>query len=317
MADLKISQLTGATTPLTGAEVLPVVQSSTTKKVSVENVLNYGKINLNAVTAPTPTVTGTTLQITQADGVQNYITGYAFGAATNRFIGFRASGTNASKSAITSGGALAWFGGSGYGATTYANAVTGYMSVRAAETWTDTKWGTDLLFVYTPVGTAVAQQGMLINDTGVTAVLGNFVPAVAGKGVDFSANTGAAGKTSTLLNWYEEGTWTPTATSLVGSITSYTSSGTYTRIGRQVFLTAEITITSNGTGSSAIWVGGFPFTVAVNSGGLVGREGAVTGKGLIGSMSATATRAYTTFYDGTYPGSTNAVFNISVVYQCS
>jgi len=40
MADLKISQLTGATTPLAGTEVVPLVQSSTTKKVSVENLVN-------------------------------------------------------------------------------------------------------------------------------------------------------------------------------------------------------------------------------------------------------------------------------------
>jgi hypothetical protein len=38
MADLKISQLTGATTPLAGTEVLPIVQSSTTKQVSVANL---------------------------------------------------------------------------------------------------------------------------------------------------------------------------------------------------------------------------------------------------------------------------------------
>jgi hypothetical protein len=38
MADLKISQLTGATTPLAGTEVVPVVQSSSTKKVSIANL---------------------------------------------------------------------------------------------------------------------------------------------------------------------------------------------------------------------------------------------------------------------------------------
>jgi hypothetical protein len=38
MADLKISQLTGATTPLAGTEVLPIVQASTTKKVSVADL---------------------------------------------------------------------------------------------------------------------------------------------------------------------------------------------------------------------------------------------------------------------------------------
>lgn len=40
MADLKISQLTGATTPLTGTEVVPLVQSGTTKKVAVSDLVS-------------------------------------------------------------------------------------------------------------------------------------------------------------------------------------------------------------------------------------------------------------------------------------
>ena len=38
MADLKISQLTGATTPLAGTEVLPIVQSGATVKVPVSDL---------------------------------------------------------------------------------------------------------------------------------------------------------------------------------------------------------------------------------------------------------------------------------------
>ena len=38
MADKKISALTGATTPLAGSEVLPIVQSSTTVKVAVSDL---------------------------------------------------------------------------------------------------------------------------------------------------------------------------------------------------------------------------------------------------------------------------------------
>jgi hypothetical protein len=38
MANTKISALTSATTPLAGTEVLPIVQSSTTKQVSVANL---------------------------------------------------------------------------------------------------------------------------------------------------------------------------------------------------------------------------------------------------------------------------------------
>jgi hypothetical protein len=39
MADLKISQLTNATTPLAGTEQVPLVQSGTTKKATVDNLI--------------------------------------------------------------------------------------------------------------------------------------------------------------------------------------------------------------------------------------------------------------------------------------
>lgn len=56
MADKKISQLTGATTPLAGTEVLPIVQSSSTVKVSVADV-TAGR----AVSAASLTLTGSPL----------------------------------------------------------------------------------------------------------------------------------------------------------------------------------------------------------------------------------------------------------------
>lgn len=39
MADAKISQLTGVSTPLAGTEVLPIVQSGSTKKVTVDQMI--------------------------------------------------------------------------------------------------------------------------------------------------------------------------------------------------------------------------------------------------------------------------------------
>jgi hypothetical protein len=49
MADAKISALTSATTPLAGTEVLPIVQSSTTVKVTVDN-LTVKNVRSNATT---------------------------------------------------------------------------------------------------------------------------------------------------------------------------------------------------------------------------------------------------------------------------
>jgi hypothetical protein len=74
MADLKISQLPAATVPLAGTEVLPIVQSGTTKQVSVDNLTTGKAISATTVNATTfdtnvaaagVTLAGTTLA---ADG---------------------------------------------------------------------------------------------------------------------------------------------------------------------------------------------------------------------------------------------------------
>jgi hypothetical protein len=63
MADLKISQLPAATTPLAGTEVLPIVQGGSTVKVAV-NDLTAGKAvsasSVSATTVTATTVNGTT-----------------------------------------------------------------------------------------------------------------------------------------------------------------------------------------------------------------------------------------------------------------
>ena len=91
---------------------------------------------------------------------------------------------------------------------------------------------------------------------------GNFVIGAANKGVNFTANTPAAGMTSQLLNWYEEGTWTPTiiGSSSAGTGTYTLQEGHYTRIGRQVTVTCAITWTAH-TGTGVLRVSGLPFTI--------------------------------------------------------
>jgi hypothetical protein len=58
MADTKISALTASTTPLAGTEVLPIVQSGTTKQVSVANLtagrsIGVSGLNVSGLTAST------------------------------------------------------------------------------------------------------------------------------------------------------------------------------------------------------------------------------------------------------------------------
>jgi hypothetical protein len=99
----------------------------------------------------------------------------------------------------------------------------------------------------------------------VTVNTGNVVQGTAAKGVNFTANTPAAGMTSQLLNWYEEGTWTPAIDSATAGSgrTTTVYSATYTRVGRQVTVQCYIKITTLGTGGSGSWViTGLPFTTA-------------------------------------------------------
>ena len=100
-------------------------------------------------------------------------------------------------------------------------------------------------------------------DGNVDFNIGNLVPRTAAKGVNFLTNTPAAGMTSQLLNWYEEGTWTPTITAAVG--TGYTTTANfakYTRVGRLVTIALNVQVTAAGTASGIMNISGLPFTSA-------------------------------------------------------
>ena len=91
----------------------------------------------------------------------------------------------------------------------------------------------------------------------------------AANGIDMSANTGAAGETSSVLDWYEEGTFTPVlhdSGGAGGSVTYTTQEGAYTRIGNTVVFNGYMVMNSLGdlTGSTS-FIEGLPFTVAATS----------------------------------------------------
>ena len=90
---------------------------------------------------------------------------------------------------------------------------------------------------------------------------GNLVIGTAGNGIDFSADSHAAGMTSELFDDYEEGTWTPSygGSGSNPSPTYLVRDARYTKIGRTVFWTAEITITATSGGSGILQITGFPF----------------------------------------------------------
>lgn len=181
MADLKISQLTGATTPVAGTEVLPIVQSGSTKKVSIDNLTT-----------------------------------------------------------------------------------------------------------------------------------GKYVPA---NGMTFPATQVASADPNTLDD-YEEGTWTPRPVPPTGTITTYTSTGRYTKIGRSVTVTFNVVISNVGTATNLTYIADLPFTAAAGNDEAVAamREQVLTGLMWSGTVKASATVINTFRYDNNSPIANNFDITGSVTY---
>jgi len=99
MADIKISQLPAATTPLAGTEEVPLVQSGTTKKVSVTNLRGSSVSDVTA-TAPVVSSGGTTPNISMAAATGS-VNGYLTSTDWTTFNSKQPAG-----SYLTNGGAL-------------------------------------------------------------------------------------------------------------------------------------------------------------------------------------------------------------------
>ena len=112
-------------------------------------------------------------------------------------------------------------------------------------------------------GSNISYQEVLSTDTSnnITFTAGNLIQGTAAKGINFTANTPAAGMTSQLLNWYEQGTWTARISDGTNNATQNRSTCRYTRIGRQVTVAGFISVTSLGSVTGDIRIAGLPFTV--------------------------------------------------------
>jgi hypothetical protein len=95
---------------------------------------------------------------------------------------------------------------------------------------------------------------------------GNVILA-SGAGIDFSATSGTG--TSELFDDYEEGTWTPVATSITINSGTPVWSGTYTKVGRTVVAEWVLSGGANIDVSLSSYIS-LPFTAAGNSWGTYG-----------------------------------------------
>ena len=141
----------------------------------------------------------------------------------------------------------------------------------------DNNW---LMFGYNSDVTASpgsANHKFNVRSTGDVEIVNGDLKVASGHGIDFSANSNAAGMTSELLDGYEEGTWTPTFSGYGGDSGSFTYAGTtsgkYTRIGNQVTIWWYCAITNMATlpGGTYLTINSLPFT---HTGGAPVGEGA-------------------------------------------
>jgi hypothetical protein len=98
---------------------------------------------------------------------------------------------------------------------------------------------------------------------GVKIVIdGNGLVDLRNGQIKFPAAQNASADANTLDD-YEEGTWTPviTGTTVAGTATYSSQSGSYIKIGRYVYLEMFVVFSSTHTGTGGTKVGGLPFTI--------------------------------------------------------
>ena len=257
MADQKISALTAATTPLAGTEVLPIVQGASTVKVSVADLTAGRSFNALGMT-----LTSTDAGATAAPLLDLYRDS-ASPAATDtlgeiEFNGEDSAG-NKQTYGVIHGSILSPTSTAEQGQihfeTATAGALTEKMIIGTTNLVINEPGGifnvriegdTDANLFYTDatnsrVGVGTVSPAEKLDVVGKIKLSDNLVIGTAANGIDFSINTGLPGMTSELLNWYEEGTWTPADGSGASLTFTFNATSYYTKVGNIVICNMDVT----------------------------------------------------------------------------
>jgi hypothetical protein len=120
--------------------------------------------------------------------------------------------------------------------------------------------GTGIITI-TPPATNT-NRAITLPDAAGAIVVSGTTPSL--NGITFPASQSASADANTLDD-YEEGTWTPSQGAGLTVTGTFTSSGTYTKIGRQVLVNGRLTATTLATTAAGLMCGGLPFTVERNT----------------------------------------------------
>ena len=282
MADTKISALPASTTPLAGTEVLPIVQSSATKQVSVAN-LTAGR----SFDALGMTLTSTDAGAAAAPLLELYRDSATPAASDTlgeiEFNGEDSAG-NKQAYALFHGSILSPTSGSEQGQLHFETATGGVLTEKMIIGTTNLvineigavfnvriEGDTDANLFYTDatnsrVGIGTVSPAEKLDVAGSIKLSGNVIVA-NGQGVDFSATSHPAGMTSELLADYEEGTFTAEiiGTTTAGTGTYSIQKGYYTKVGRTVSFQIDLAWSAH-TGTGFMLVSGLPYTSNASAG---------------------------------------------------
>jgi hypothetical protein len=100
-----------------------------------------------------------------------------------------------------------------------------------------------------------------------TLGVGGATPSASGAGVTFPATQSASSNANTLDD-YEEGTWTPAVVNGIAGPTYSIQEGTYVKIGRLVYATARLAISSGTTNTGGFRIS-LPFTHSASTNELI------------------------------------------------
>jgi hypothetical protein len=142
---------------------------------------------------------------------------------------------------------------------------------------------------------------MRINAGAPILCLSGGSTTATGTGIAFPATQSASSDANTLDD-YEEGTWTPTLTTngFSAGATLSSATGTYTKVGRLVSVSAFLSMSGSTYPSGYLVIGGLPFSVGSAS------PGSYTGGNPASGNMGGACNAFSTSIDASPSVSTTA-----------